>query len=118
MPRLHGIEATPRQQPGKELLRQLPRSIVITTLAAEEAEDRLPVSFAERAERGLRFGRFAPRAEDERPARRGEVAGRSVGSSGCHGYRSLDQAYLRRATSCQFVVPVAAALSPPLRPCA
>ena len=73
--RLHGVEAAPGQQAGKELLSEVARGVFARTPAADELEDRLPVGGAEFAQRGPRLGGFAARAQDLRPARWGEMFG-------------------------------------------
>ena len=65
----HRAESAARQQAREKFLRQFTGRVLLAPLAAQEAEDGLVIRLAQFAQRPARLDAFAPRAQDERPAR-------------------------------------------------
>src|ERR1039458_3002878 len=80
-PALHGVEAAPCQEPGKKLLRQFARRLLVTSTAPEKSENRCVVGGAEIAQCRLRLRRIAARLQHLRPLR-GDKGGGGAASCG------------------------------------
>ena len=74
-------DAPAREQARNEFLGQLPCDVLVTSLAAQEAEHRFPVRGAQFAQRNPRLGSVASGSQHPRPAR-GQKGARVLGRPG------------------------------------
>ena len=70
--RIRAIERTAGQHAGEKIMGEFPGGVFLAPFAAQESQHRLVIGLAQFTQGGPAFNRFAPGAQDQRPARRGE----------------------------------------------
>src|SRR5437879_9198706 len=77
--RIDGVNAMPSEDPREEFLREIARRLLVRRVAADEGKDRRVIGGAQIAQRGLRLGRVASCAQNERPSRSNKSSRRRRG---------------------------------------